>query len=415
VVLVNDLIAHSFGVELSRLERLLAESVVSLSPATALASHIYKLACLTPPLKMRDAEAKFPKGPLEEAPQLALAGYSMTNAAPTADELGRWREGLRRLSRRDAFPRDHQTFAFRPTELVGLALGVKASEGNASKLYEWLIRTVESVNAKANSSLWNCFWNGYAAFLLGSSSPAIDPIRLDELDDAELAAVVILRSAGLSFFASGDSTRIGSTQAEVELLRRVIFSNVEDRDVDRLAAVRAGLQLAVGAQLDSHLVPIDDLTGGTRGALRLLERICRRFDHFVRSLQKRHAGRPTYAVTDEYDVQDLVHAILLLHFDVIIPEDAVPARAGNKSRLDFLLKRERVVVETKMTRKGLDQSAAHDELIADRDRYKAHPDCDVLVCLVYDPARIFHNPAAFEHDLNSDTDRPRMRAFVCPL
>jgi REase_DpnII-MboI len=88
--------------------------------------------------------------------------------------------------------------------------------------------------------------------------------------------------------------------------------------------------------------------------------------------------------------------VLKLHFDDVRAEEWTPSYAGNSSRMDFLLKRKRLVVEAKMTRKGLDQKGVANQLIQDRERYRAHPDCKALVCLVYDPLGICANPTALE-------------------
>ncbi len=63
----------------------------------------------------------------------------------------------------------------------------------------------------------------------------------------------------------------------------------------------------------------------------------------------RYENRETLKIEDEYDVQDLLHALLLLYFDDVRAEDY----AGKSSRMDFLLKNERVVIEVKKTRLGL--------------------------------------------------------------
>lgn len=42
--------------------------------------------------------------------------------------------------------------------------------------------------------------------------------------------------------------------------------------------------------------------------------LCRRFDVVRRQLQRRHGKRPTLEIGDEYDVQDLIHALLLVDF-----------------------------------------------------------------------------------------------------
>lgn len=58
-------------------------------------------------------------------------------------------------------------------------------------------------------------------------------------------------------------------------------------------------------------------------------------------------------IEDEYDLQDLLHGLLKLHFDDVRVEDFAPERGGGRSRIDFVLKSERLVVEAKMTRPGL--------------------------------------------------------------
>lgn len=70
---------------------------------------------------------------------------------------------------------------------------------------------------------------------------------------------------------------------------------------------------------------------------------------------KRYDQRGTISVTDEYDVQDIFGALLKLHFTDVRPEEWTPSYACNASRMDFLLKPEQVVVEAKMTKKGLGQ------------------------------------------------------------
>jgi len=51
----------------------------------------------------------------------------------------------------------------------------------------------------------------------------------------------------------------------------------------------------------------------------------------------------------------------------------------------LFLKLERLVIETKRGRKGLDAKRLGDELLIDIGRYGSHPDCRTLVCFVFDP------------------------------
>lgn len=145
-----------------------------------------------------------------------------------------------------------------------------------------------------------------------------------------------------------------------------------------------------------------------------IERICRRFHLVARQLRQRYDSRPTLEVEDEYDVQDLLHALLKVEFDDVRPEEWTPSYAGKASRMDFLLKREQIVVETKKTRKGLGEKEVGDELMIDISRYKSHPDCRLLFCFVYDPEGRIANPTGIEKDLSSEHSGVKVRVMVAP-
>ena len=68
--------------------------------------------------------------------------------------------------------------------------------------------------------------------------------------------------------------------------------------------------------------------------------------------------------------------------------------------MDFLLKKEGIVVEVKKTRKRLGQREVGDQLFIDIKRYQSHQDCKILVCFVYDPEEVIGNPHGLEVDLS---------------
>ncbi|MEN6517386.1 MAG: hypothetical protein ABFC38_04250 [Methanospirillum sp.] len=136
-------------------------------------------------------------------------------------------------------------------------------------------------------------------------------------------------------------------------------------------------------------------------AVVVVSRLCDRFHLIANQLQNRHDNRDTLIINDEYDVQDLLHALLSIHFDDIRPEEQTPSFAGGSSRMDFLLKREQIVIETKKTRIGLDAKKLRDELLLDIDCYRVHPNCRILICFVYDPESKIRNPRGIEEDLAS--------------
>jgi hypothetical protein len=106
-----------------------------------------------------------------------------------------------------------------------------------------------------------------------------------------------------------------------------------------------------------------------------IELLCFRFHIVAARLRDRHADRSTLDVTDEYDVQDLLHALLRVFFDDVRPEEWTPSYAGKSSRMDFLLPTEELLIEAKKTRQGLGAKELGSELIEDIARYRAHPCC----------------------------------------
>ncbi len=152
-----------------------------------------------------------------------------------------------------------------------------------------------------------------------------------------------------------------------------------------------------------------------RAALATVLHICERFPDVVRQLSKRwgKGKRQALRMKDEYDVQYLLGALLVVEFDDVRPEDPAPTHAGAATRRDFVLKSERIVVEAKMTRKTLTAKGVGDELAADIVRYAASGDVDTLVCIVYDPGRHIINPRAIERDLEKTRSKLTVRVLVC--
>ncbi len=134
----------------------------------------------------------------------------------------------------------------------------------------------------------------------------------------------------------------------------------------------------------------------------VIEKILCRFRIVVNQLKYRHSNRNTLTVTDEYDVQDLLHALLKVEFDDVRPEEWIPSYAGGAVRMDFLLKEIDTVIEVKMTRISMTPKSLGEELIIDIEKYRCHPNCKRLYCFVYDPEMRLNNPIGLKNDLESN-------------
>jgi hypothetical protein len=145
-----------------------------------------------------------------------------------------------------------------------------------------------------------------------------------------------------------------------------------------------------------------------------VENILKKFQRVSMQIQHRHNNRETLKISDEYDVQDLLHALLWIEFDDIRPEEYSPSYAGGASRIDFLIKKEKILLEVKMTNKNLQDKQVGEQLIIDVERYKKHPDCETLICFVYDPGSFLKNPVGLITDLSRQQENLRVKVVVVP-
>jgi hypothetical protein len=169
---------------------------------------------------------------------------------------------------------------------------------------------------------------------------------------------------------------------------------------------------SIHEEIEEYGLSKGDPTAGN--PIALIERITTRFHAVARQLRARRAERPTLDVKDEYDAQDLLHALLRIFFKDVRPEEWTPSYAGSSSRMDFLLRQEEIVIEVKMTREGLKQKDLVDQLLVDIARYEEHPSCKSLICFVYDPDDRIGNPSAIIADIEKGDRKIAVRVFVQP-
>ena len=148
--------------------------------------------------------------------------------------------------------------------------------------------------------------------------------------------------------------------------------------------------------------------------LDLVKGLCSRFHAVARQLRLRGEYRATLSVEDEFDAQDLLHAILRTQFDDIDTDEWTPSYAAGSPRTTFLLNNGRLAVLVKKTRPGLNAKDLSDQLKIDADRYRAHDRCATLLCFMYDPEGRIGNPRGLEADLTSVSDSFIIDVLVAP-
>jgi hypothetical protein len=130
-------------------------------------------------------------------------------------------------------------------------------------------------------------------------------------------------------------------------------------------------------------------------ALTTLDGLLRRLPRAVRQLRVRHADRPAFRVEDEYDLGDLLRALLPLYFDDVRPEGRTPSYAPD-TRTDFVLAPQETAVTVKCVRGSGCEPALAEQLREDVAYYERRGGVRRLACLVYDPEQRVVEPARFE-------------------
>ena len=117
-------------------------------------------------------------------------------------------------------------------------------------------------------------------------------------------------------------------------------------------------------------------------------------------LTHRRKNAQVLLFSNEYDIQDLLHALLRPWVADIRPEEFTPSYAGSSTRMDFLLPAHRLVIELKFIRDRTHAKKVGAELIVDIEHYRKHPKCQILWCVVYDPNHYLTNAEGLCSDLS---------------
>ncbi len=141
-----------------------------------------------------------------------------------------------------------------------------------------------------------------------------------------------------------------------------------------------------------------------------LHNLLSRFHIFAKQFERNpHNNKSSFSslnlkINNEYDIQHLLHAILKLKYDDVRPEEFTPSYAGSSTKMDFLLKTYKIVIETKMASEKLKDKDIGKQLKDDIAHYSAHQDCKILYCYVYDPDNQIKNPEGLIKDLSEDDE-----------
>ena len=147
----------------------------------------------------------------------------------------------------------------------------------------------------------------------------------------------------------------------------------------------------------------------------IISKICNNFNRFDVNIKRRHDGRETIKIKDEYDLQDALFSILKLFIEDIRKEDYVPSYGGKNSRVDFLIPSLNLAIETKMTNSNLKDKELGEQLFIDIGRYKGNKKINKLIFFVYDKNEVLINVSGIKNDIeNMSTNELEIKVYICP-
>jgi len=127
----------------------------------------------------------------------------------------------------------------------------------------------------------------------------------------------------------------------------------------------------------------------------LLDKLLRRLPRVIQQLRSRRSDRPPFRVEDERDLEDLLRALLPLHFEDVRPESRTP-RYALTTRTDFLLARERIAITAKFALPPVSELQLTEQWREDIAYWREQRNCRMLIGFAYDPEGLIRDPPAHE-------------------
>lgn len=117
--------------------------------------------------------------------------------------------------------------------------------------------------------------------------------------------------------------------------------------------------------------------------IQLLLQLCKRLPHAVKVLSRRRKDKKPFDLEDEYDAQDLLHAILRSYFKYSVAENPIPKIGGISSRADFSIEEIGVVIEVKFVHNPTEQERIVKQFAEDLQFYSQVTYLEHFIYVVY--------------------------------
>lgn len=293
---------------------------------------------------------------------VAVLGYANASGLLSDDECALLREDIVHLAGRTYFVAGRTwRFELDGVALLGVALGALAQGPDAS--LDWLNNLLIRSSREMASDQWNLGFSSAALIVVGNTGSPVEP--------PELAVALASKGIGALPEDLNDAWIAATTLNRAE---------TADRAAVRIATID---DLAVrSAQITPRAATRDDLIAILEGTARSLKR----WPYGDKTPRSQPA---VWEIANEYNVQDLLWAVLAPIFPDLEDEEELPSLGPKHPRADLGVPKLRTLIEVKYLRQ--DSSPARSKLIeevaADASLYFAKTkEYDDIIAYVWDDA-----------------------------
>ncbi|GEM_PF-4013760 len=321
-----DAIRKSFSFQLDNLGQYLQVNYHRESPESGFAHYVFHQTNSQLPFEVaNDADIdSLDSNRFSHAPVLATVGYSLACGRRFSESfLESWANGLVRLSGREAFPIDRTSFFYRPTELLGIAVGINYCYKYQPEQSRWLQDIlVEGEQRLIHSDFWTFLISAYAAQLVSLTwKPIIFPLVKD-MTVYELALVKWFCSVSPTF---ADALKLTQIEPSIDktLLEDCITCSNTPQDSVRAAVLYFSLKRTITQIIDSTWDDYEQILHSPQKAVEWLNSACDNIHTVTQQLQSQLSQPSDIEAPNMADMQMLLAALSRLRSDTDTIEDQI--------------------------------------------------------------------------------------------
>lgn len=255
-------------------------------------------------------------------------------------------------------------------------------------------------NKNKRNQVSNNIFKLIGIYLASSNDIEIEKILKAKFESLPLEGKFLLAQVFPNLFSSDFIRALANSDNIV--LKHINGQEVDKEEFDQalvqLVSSTTGIQeLLIFEEVLRHDLSskYNDLT-----SIEVVRQVLNNFSEAIKKIKTRRRGKDVFEFKDEYDVQDVLYVMLKPIFPKLKEEDPVPKVGSNSTRIDLILRDQKILIEVKMIKESdKDESKFIKQLKEDIQSYYSSEWMDHLFCFVYDPLDKTKDRQSF-YDLN---------------